>query len=220
MSNSRFILPVSTLIGLSLLGECLCRTLAGGGDSERLLQIAGMNVASLPETIGAWHKLKSDPLSENVMRILGCRAQQSCVYADDLTGDQVALTLLAGSAGPLVAHTPEVCYSSIDVDIAEPAGAIAIRGTGEKADTFDRMIFRSKAVDGRKQQVYYAWRKFDGPWQAPHSPRLALGGQPMLYKLQLAGEAAEKSGDSPESDSVRRLLDDLLPVLDTILKPQ
>ena len=220
MSTSRLILPVVILVAMSLLGECLCRTLAGGADSERLLQIASVNVSRLPETIGAWHKLKSDPLSDNVLRILGCRAQQSCVYADDLTGDQVTLTLLAGSAGPLVAHTPEVCYSSIDVDIAEPAGAIAIRGTGEKADTFDRVIFRSKTVEGRKQQVYYAWRKFDGPWQAPRSPRLALGGQAMLYKLQLAGEAPEKSGNSPESESVRRLLDDLLPVLDRILKPQ
>jgi hypothetical protein len=220
MSTSRLLLPVAILVAVSLIGERLCRTLAGGGDSERLLQVAGVNVSRLPETIGAWHRHKSDPLSDNVMRILGCRAQQSCVYADDLTGDQVALTLLAGSAGPLVAHTPEVCYSSIDADITEPAGVIAVRGTGERADTFDRVMFRLRTVEGRKQQVYYAWRKFDGPWQAPRSPRLSLGGQPMLYKLQLAGEAAEKSGDSPESDSVRRFLEDLLPVLDGILKPQ
>jgi hypothetical protein len=220
MSKFRLLLPVVLLVAVSLLGAYLCRTLAGGGDSERLLQLAGENVSRLPETIGAWRMEKSDPLSENVMQILGCRAQQSRVYADDQTGDQVALTLLVGDAGPLVAHTPDVCYSSTDFEIAEPAGAEVIRGSGARADTFDRATFRSRSLDGRKQRVYYAWRKFDGPWQVPPNPRLALGGQPMLYKLQLAGEAQETAGNSPQSDPVRRFLADLLPVLDRTLSPQ
>jgi hypothetical protein len=33
----------------------------------------------------------------------------------------------------------------------------------------------------------------------------------------LAGEAQENAGTSPQSDPARRLLDDLLPVLDQIL---
>jgi hypothetical protein len=217
MPKFRLLLPVVVLVAMSLLGEYLCRTLASGGDSERLLQLGGENVSRLPETIGAWRTQKSEPLSESVMQILGCREQQSRIYADDQTGDQVALTLLVGDAGPLVAHTPDVCYSSTDFEIAEPAGAEMIRGAGARADTFDRATFRSRSVDGRKQRVYYAWRKFDGLWQVPSNPRLALGGQPMLYKLQLAGEAPESSGSSPQTDPARRFLTDLLPALDDLL---
>jgi hypothetical protein len=160
---------------------------------------------------------KSEPLSENVLQILGCRAHQSRTYVDDLTGEQVALTLLAGAAGPLVAHTPDVCYPSTDFDVAEPVGSEVLRGTGARADTFDRATFRSRSVDARRQRVYYAWRKFDGPWQVPPNPRLALGGQPMLYKLQLAGDAPADPGVSSPSDPARRFLTDLLPVLDEML---
>ena len=79
----------------------------------------------------------------------------------------------------------------------------------------------SKSVSGHKLRVYYAWRKFAGPWEAPNRPRLALGGQPMLYKLQMAGDAPTRADDnSLESDAARRFLNDLLPVLDGILAPQ
>jgi hypothetical protein len=217
MHKSRLILPLVLLIATSLLGECLCRNLAGGGGSEHLLQLAGDNVSRLPETIGAWRMEKSEPLSDDVLQILGCGAQQSRVYVDDLSGEQVALTLLVGAAGPLVAHTPDVCYPSSNFEITEPAGAEVIRGTGARADTFDRATFRSRSVDARRQRVYYAWRKFDGPWQVPANPRLALGGEPMLYKLQLAIDAAEDAGTSPQSDTARKFLADLLPVLDEIL---
>jgi hypothetical protein len=72
-------------------------------------------------------------------------------------------------------------------------------------------------VAGRQQRVYYAWRRFDGPWQAPDDPRWTLGGQPMLYKLQLACDALPAPGESSDSDAVHRFLTDLLPVLDKVL---
>jgi len=217
MRKSRLLFPVVLLVATSLLGEYLCRTLASSSDADRLLQVAGDNLSRLPETIGTWRMEKSEPLSEDVLQILGCRAQQSRTYADDLTGEQVALTLLAGAAGPLVAHTPDVCYPSTDFEIAEAAASEVIRGSGARADTFDRATFRSRSVDARRQRVYFAWRKFDGPWQVPPNPRMALGGQPMLYKLQLAGDAPSEPGTSPQSDPARRFLSELLPVLDDVV---
>jgi hypothetical protein len=217
-SSRRLYLPLVLLAVVSLGGDLLCRALARGGDPERLLQAAGKCLRKLPERIGSWRAAEGEPVPDEVLRMLDCRAHESRMYVDELTGDRVGFLLLAGSAGPLVAHTPEVCYSSVDFEIAEAAAPVVIRETGARVDTFDRVTFRSHSLVGQKQRVYYAWRKFDGTWDAPRTPRLTLGGQPMLYKLQLSAEAPATADDTPANDATRRFLTDLLPVLDTILK--
>src|SRR5262249_40568999 len=167
-----------------------------------------------------WTMQPSEPLTDDVLRVLDCRAHQSRFYTDKATGDQVALILLAGSAGPLVAHTPEVCYASSGLAVADAVGSDVIRDTGAHTDTFRRATLISKSVDQKRRTVYYGWRTFGGRWQAPDHPRLTLGGAPMLYKLQLASDAPLQSDGSAESDPARRFLKDLLPALDSTLKPR
>lgn len=218
MPISRVWYSLVVLSVASLVGAFVCRTLASGGDQERLLQLASKGVSELPTTIGTWRMLKSEPMDEAALNILKCRAHESRVYIDDQTGDNISVILLAGVAGPIVAHTPEACYSSTEFDIDESAKPEIVRQTGDRADTFGRVAFRSKSLAAHRQEVYYAWRKHNGPWEAPHSPRLALGGQPMLYKLQIAtGGAANSSDNSYSADTMRRFLNDLLPILDRIL---
>src|SRR5262249_42846243 len=124
-------------------------------------------------------------------------------------------------AGPIVAHTPEACYSSTEFDLEEAPRVETVRTKGDRADMIGRVTFRSKSLNGQKQEVFYAWRKYDGTWEAPQSPRLALGGQPMLYKLQMAIARPPGTADkSYTTETVHRFLDDLLPVLDQILKTE
>lgn len=214
---NRLFLPVIALAAASLAGDALCRSLARGGDPERLLQMASENLTRLPEQIGPWRSTKAEPLSDDVLQMLDCRAHEARIYVNDETGETVGLMLLAGAAGPLVSHTAEVCYGSAAYEIVEPPASQKIRGSGDEADTVHSVTFRSHSVNGQTQRVYYAWRRFEGPWQAPANPRMALGGQPMLYKLQLAGEAPPEGTASAESDSARRFLVDLLPALDKAL---
>jgi hypothetical protein len=143
------------------------------------------------------------------------------VYVNDDTGERVSMILLVGQAGPLVAHTPEVCYSSANYSIVasdRPEIISSDRGRG----TFARVILRSNSTAGEGQRVYYGWRPPRGEWQAPESPRMTLGGSPMLYKLQLAtddvADATGESNESGQADAGQRFLADLLPVLDPILK--
>jgi hypothetical protein len=209
---------IAALVVISLIGDLLCRSLANPVDSDKLMQAAGERISRLPARFGQWRMTRSEPLDEDVIRMLSCRAHENRVYVDDQTGESVSLVLLTGPAGPLVAHTPEVCYSSVDFETVEPAHPETIRGTGDGADIFDQVTFRTQKVGGEKQRVYYGWRKSQGTWLAPKNPRLTLGGQPMLYKLQLAAEAPGDSQRDPSaSDPARRFLNDLLPVLDTTL---
>jgi|SRR5262245_17000946 len=211
--------PVMLLAAASLTGNFLYRSFVHGDDRERLLHVAAGNLEGLPEAIGPWRMQASETLSDDVLRILDCRSYQSRFYISKETGEQVALILLAGSAGPLLAHTPDVCYASSGLAMTDPVGPEVVRGTGAQADTFHRATVLGKSVDQKRSRVYYAWRTFDGRWQAPDHPRLVLGGQPMLYKLQVVGEAGALSDEASVIDPARRFLDDLLPVLDQSLKP-
>jgi hypothetical protein len=211
------LLPLIVLVVASVAGDLVCRSLSPGADQDRLLRLASGNVASLPEQIGTWRSSPGEPLSEVVLRMLDCRAYESRAYIDDRTGEQVGLLLLVGSSGPLVAHTAEVCYGSVNFEILDPPASEPVRGTGAQADVVHRVTFRSNSVTGQKQRVYYAWRRFDGPWEAPNSPRLTLGNQPMLYKIQLVGSAPPEGKETLVTDPARRFLLELLPVLEKIL---
>lgn len=225
MALSRTSIGLAALVAVSLTGDAVCKRLAGGGDAERLMGIAVDAVGRLPDQFGPWHAVESEPLSEAVVRMLECRAHQNRLYRNDDTGETASLILLAGPPGPLLAHTPEVCYSSSSFDVVEPARPEKFRVVGERTDELHHALFRSLGVSGELQVVYYGWRKPEGRWQAPKDPRLALGGGPLLYKLQVAtaisADALESShSGSKEPDAGHRLLIDLLPHLDPLLNAQ
>jgi hypothetical protein len=218
MQSSRVRYGLVALVVASLTGDVVCRSTVHSADEERLMRIASEGISRLPATIGPWRLLKTETMPDSAIALLQCRGHEARLYGDDQTGDKVSLILLVGPAGPLVAHTAEVCYGSVDNDIVGPPHSEIVRGTGERADTVHQVTFASKSLSGHKLRVYYAWRKFEGRWEAPDRPRLTLGGQPMLYKLQMAGEAPPKADDRTlESDAARRFLVDLLPVLDRTL---
>src|SRR5579863_8330151 len=133
-SKPRTWFAILSLVVVSLLGDLLCRTLAGSVDRGKLLDAAAERVNRLPPQIGHWRMTKSEPLGENVLRELHCRTYEQRMYADDETGEMVSVLLLVGAAGPMVAHTPERCYSSIDFEIVEPAHAVTVRGAADDAD--------------------------------------------------------------------------------------
>jgi hypothetical protein len=218
---SRIWSAVAALAVVSLLGDFLC-TRANSVDTEKLMQAGSSCVGQLPDTIGEWHVIKSEPLGDEVLRMLRCRNHENRVYVNDRTGDEVSLVLLVGEAGPLLAHTPEVCYSSAEWDTIEPAHFETIRGTGDTADNFFRVTVSARNLTNDRQRIYYGWRSGTGPWQAPRNPRIKLGGEPMLYKLQLVArnEKERDEGDavSPDAEATRSFLEDLLPVLDELLK--
>jgi hypothetical protein len=213
----RLLLPLALLAIVSVAGNLLCRTFSHGADQDRLFRLAAERVARLPEQVGPWRASAGEEMASGVLNMLECRAHESRTYVDEHTGDQVGLMLLAGPAGPLVAHTAEVCYGSVAFDIVDPPVSETVRGTGAQADVVHKVTFRSNSVTAQKQRVYYAWREFEGPWQAPESPRFTLGGLPMLYKLQLVGAAPPVGKESLAADPARRFLLDLLPALDKTL---
>jgi hypothetical protein len=222
MSSTRIWMGLVVLAIISFVGDSLCRSAASGTNQEEKLRLATAAVTQLPESFGRWRTVESQPLPDRVLQMLQCSTHQSRVYVDEETGDKASLILLVGAAGPLVSHTPEVCYSSAAFDVVQTAKPEEVRGTGDNADAFDRVVFRSRGLGGEIQEVYYAWRSPNGHWEAPRNPRLALAGSPLLYKIQLSTTYDSKENDASEGSSAttagRRFLADLLPALDSLLQ--
>lgn len=223
MRISRVWIGLVVLAAVSFTGDRICRSVASGSRQEQLFRVASDAVGKLPDAIGPWRAVEAQPLTDSVVGMLQCRAYQNRIYVNDETGERVSLILLVGSAGPLVAHTPEICYGSSAFELVENTKRVVVREAGGRPDTLNRVLFRSNSVGGERQQVFYGWRPPSGHWQAPNNPRLELGGFPLLYKIQLATidgvNAASSSEDAKPDESVnQRFLDELLPVLDSLLQ--
>ena len=215
---------VRTNLTIAILTTCTLTIAAGwveGRISNRWgqsvdLGSAAKRLAVVPDRVAEWDLQLSEPLDEEVVRMLQCAGHFLRVYNNRRTGDVVSVALLVGPPGPTAAHTPEICYSSRGQTIVEPSVATQSRPASDPDETLWRMTFRATDVEQRMQRVFYGWSGPDGRWRAARDPRFEYGGQPLLYKIQVAGLLREKS-DKEGDDPCRRFLQDFLPVLDQSL---
>lgn len=199
-TNLRPWLGLVALSAVSLLGTSFSRANVNTVERERMLQAATEEVDALPSTIGPWRSEAAAPLSDELHKALHCRAYQSRMYVNGETGERVSLVLVAGNAAPLVTLAPQAFYENDQLDLAEPGQPETI---GEQAE-FLPFTLASRSETGKTLRTYLAWRTSDGRWEAPRNPKLALGGQPMLFRLQVA--------TASDSNACRRLLTDFLAV--------
>jgi hypothetical protein len=202
-----YILALSAggLTAVSLLVGVVHGRLTNRWGPQPDMEEASRRLESMPEDIEGWHcDPHSPPLDERVKEMLQCQGSLNRVYENVKTGQTVSVVVLLGPAGPISVHTPEICYSSQDYQIASDRVAYTI---DSQQDLWD---LRLKAKEGGAPlRVLYAWTN-DGNWDATANPRFAFGGRPLLYKIQLAGPVPNETSDQ---DACRDFLDAFLPVL-------
>ncbi|MBS0266525.1 MAG: hypothetical protein JSS02_31635 [Planctomycetes bacterium] len=207
-------------VGISLAGDFFCQSQRSNTNASELISKAAARVA-LPDNVGTWVLVKADQFDEKVVRVLQCKAHENKQYRDRQTGELIWVSLIAGPSGPLLAHRAEVCYGSMNFQIINEPQPIAIRGAGDQADTFVQLSVQAQNVTADASRIYYSWKPATGRWQAPSNPRLALGGNPMLYKLQVVGPAPdEEAARKSAPDACQRFLAALLPELESALEIQ
>jgi len=145
------------------------------------------------------------------------------VFRND-NGEVVRGFLVLGPPGPISVHTPEVCYSSQAYEIKEKRRRVRIFPESEasdeeeaapREDEFWALTMRSNDLDADILRVYYAWTN-TGNWSAVYSPRVSFGGDPMLFKMQLAANLPPDR-NLEEGDTCRAFLQALLPVVEEVL---
>lgn len=198
------------------------------GASEEVLA-AAKKLQKLPEQIGPWKAQASRNSSVHLFATAGGAAGVSRAYAHGKTGQIVNLAVLVGPAGPVSVQISDLSYSSRDYEVLGDPIQFAVR-LQRSDEAFWRVDMRSRDIDAHILRLAYAWSRGNN-WLAPAHPRMAFGGQPLLFKLQLAAKLppsaaalfggrramgpseAEVSG----ADPCREFLQDFLPAFDMLV---
>jgi Protein of unknown function (DUF3485) len=180
------------------------------------LEVAAQRLAEVPTRVGDWQMQSTSPLTPDVEKMLQCVGNFNRSYVNTATREVVDVAAIVGPPGPTSSHTPEICYTSHDhIELDKPT-PVSIRPQERPDEDFWRMTFKANDLDGARLRVYYAWSDASGVWTAAQYPRFKYGGQPLLYKIQLASHWDE-SKESEGGDPCRRFLESFLPALDKAL---
>lgn len=178
-------------------------------------QLAQRRLANVPERIADWELDSSEPLEPSVVKMLRCSGYLNRIYRHRVTDERVQVAVLAGPSGPISVHTPEICYSSRDYQTVDAPRRMQVRPNDRPDEALWETTFRENGSEGGLLRVAYGWSAGDF-WKAPSQPRFTFGGEPLLYKLQLA--VYQPPGAELEAtDACRIFLRDFLPVLDAAL---
>ena len=198
---------MSRLLFFTVSAVFLLATLASGwlhgslvnrwGQADSLQAAAARLDRDLPPRLGHWRLVKSLPLEEGVGDTLQCAAALHGIYTNEQTGDSVVVAVLVGPSGPLTVHTPEICYSANDYELAGERQAVAITDKKRQQHSLWQLHANSRHSTRPNLRVLYGWSQ-GREWQAVRGPRFALAGLPVLYKLQLAGPARDAHSEGPD----------------------
>ena len=150
-------------------------------------------VESLPKSFGvlsdgrpAW-VLAGEPkrMADEVVQLLECAGHFQASYRSTLRPEWIVQVLLmVGPSGPLLVHSPGVCYPAAgNVKIGE-VDVLKLRSEEGRVLELRVMHFTRPNLDGVTLRVGYTFSNgYD--WESPTNVRQYFAGEPFLYKLQL-----------------------------------
>jgi hypothetical protein len=187
------------------------------GQDAALKQAGGKLRQGLPAQLGPWRLLKTHKPDQKVIDILQSVAYLHGVYANDQTGDNISVALVAGPSGPISVHSPEICFSANDYEIAGEREKFSIADASGQKHSLWQLLANSREANRPNRRVLFAWS--DGTaWQATRRPRFAFAGLPLLYKIQLSVPRRDYAADdSPDTshEFLSRFLAEVQPRLIT-----
>jgi hypothetical protein len=206
-SLQRFLLALGVGLAITLTTGAVCGRISSRWGPIPDMVAAAKHVAALPETIGDWKMVKSQPMTDLAVRTLMCAGYVNRTYVNQKTGAEVSLALIVGPPGPTAVHTPEICYSSQAYSQDAKREAVSFTDPNGEQHSLWRLTFHANDPAAEQLCVHYAWSS-DGRWQASESPRFEFAGKPMLYKIQMASPVPP--GKIENTNPSKQFLDDLL----------
>ena len=183
------------------------------------LRDAVARVPDVPHRIGDWtgKDLETDPVE---FERAGARGHWMRHYTHARTGQTMLVILMAGRAGKMAVHTPEVCYRGAGYELMGAPTATPVRS--DLGEPFGNLwTARFAKQSGRSSDLRLLWGWSPGTaWEAADNPRWQFRGAPFLYKLYVSQETAGTSaGGAPDGDPGVEFLKEFLPVLNARLFP-
>lgn len=189
--------------------------LAGGGivhglysdrwGTSETLNHAIARVPLVPLQVGDWMGEVHESSAEEFDQA-GALAYWTRTYRKE--GKEILVILMAGRAGRMSIHTPEVCYRGAGYEIyGKPSQHVARGVENSELGNFWSANFLRSGPNASEQQLYWSWNAGSG-WKAPTNPRWEFAGQPALYKLYVSQSVV--GGSSANSLASAKVMADFL----------
>jgi hypothetical protein len=177
--------------------------------SSRAREQAAARVGNLPRTIGEWES-EDQQLDDRQVALARLDAYVTRQYVRRRTGDAVSILLVSGQPGPIVAHSPDICFAGAGNEMSGPPvrREIDVPGLPQSA-AFWSAEFTPPGDKSQQSLVLWSWSSGRG-WKASEHPRLEFARDPALFKLYVIRKRTHdphRSADDPALDEfVRSLL--------------
>ncbi|MCI0702588.1 MAG: EpsI family protein [Planctomycetia bacterium] len=185
------------------------------GTSEDV-RVAAAKLDGVPRSFGDWTGTDV-PIEPKVLRIAEAAGHVSRTYTNRKTGAQVSVLLLCGPAGPIAAHTPEVCYAGNGFSMSGNPTRKTVALPNNGSATYWSVLFERQTPPSDPLRVCWMWG-VDGDWQASTNPRGEFALQAALYKLYVVQtERPVDTTRGPAPDPIHDFLVDFLPEVNKAL---
>ena len=150
-------------------------------------------VKSLPSEFGqtedgrpAW-VIVGEPqaLDDDIVDLLECAGHYQAMYRSTLRPDWVVqLLVMVGPPGPLLGHSPAVCYPASGARYLSGPERVEFANENEEDVELQVMLFEQGKLYKRRVKVGYAFSVGEN-FLSPDNIWMTLGRAPYLYKIQL-----------------------------------
>jgi hypothetical protein len=214
----KLLFVLATVVAATICNELFVAQRAFHAQREQMLMAAAAQLDQVPKTVGDWQLEAEDRLSQLAIETLECRGHVSRTYQNQKTGRKVNLVMLVGPSGPLVAHRPEICMDGHGFRLVGGPMRVEFAQDGQPGHELFQTTFATGKAD-RQVQVYYGWARGDR-YEAPEYPRLTLGREPILHKIQVSCSLDSKVSRDEGRDAAQQFVNDLLPVISSLSTSQ
>lgn len=184
---------------------------------DEVIAAARLLEERFPTTFGEWEaerELESDPKE---LEAAGAVGHISRLYRNNRTKARVSAFVVCALPYDASAHTPDRCYPGAGFTIGESEHRVKVPvGDGRSAE----VLTGTFAKAGQTLRIFWTYGvagtggRLD--WTAPQLPRIALSGQPSVYKLYAIADQT-RIGASQSMVECEAFISQLAPALDAAL---
>jgi hypothetical protein len=183
---------------------------------DQVIEAARLLESRFPGRFGEWEmerELDSDPKE---LAAAGAMGHISRVYRNTRTKSRISVFVVCALPYDASAHTPDRCYPGAGFTVGESEHRVKLPAEGDRqAEALTGTFVKS----GQTLRIFWTYgvaRTGRIDWVAPQLPRIALSGEPSVYKLYVIADQT-RIGASQSMLECESLICQLAPALDAVL---
>ncbi|HVU88673.1 MAG TPA: exosortase-associated EpsI family protein [Pirellulales bacterium] len=154
----------------------------GAGNDKEILQLFADRLTKVPMKVGDWEGVEQEEMDPREREVAEADASLGRSYTNRLSSKVVNVSLVSGRFRGVAQHVPTQCYVAAGYQMMNPEIQYDIETDVGPVKCYTTVFKKDEHTGTTYLRVFWTW-SYDGKWIAPDLPRVALVGQPALYKM-------------------------------------